>query len=97
MKLDKNDVNRALINENVDVVVNFLNKYLKEEDKNNSLCDCQECLMDIIAIALNNIKPRYRLICRHAHKEPDVVKQIGTEVREAVIKAINFVKMQPHH
>jgi len=96
MLLDKKLVSKSLVNENVEGVVNFLKCYLKKSPEPN-VCTCEECLMDIIAISLNNLKPRYRLICRHMHKDQEMVIKINSEIEEVVIKAIEFVKKQPHH
>jgi competence protein ComFB len=95
MLLDRNLVTTSLVNENIYNVVGFLNNYLKNDDVD--ICTCEECLLDITAIALNNLKPRYRLICRHMHKEPEVVNQIKKEVEEVVLKSLEFVKKNPHH
>ncbi len=94
--LDKAMVAKSLVNENVEGVVNCLKRYC-ERNSDLDVCVCEECLMDIIAIALNNLKPRYRLICRHMHKDRDTVKKTNAEIEEAIENALEFVKKHPHH
>lgn len=37
----------------------LVRQVLKEYKQNNKICECETCEDDIVAIALNNIKPKY--------------------------------------
>lgn len=70
------------------------------------MCKCQDCVLDVAAIALNSVPPRYRASkfislpknvpgLRHyvAEEERDMVEQARTAVEAAVEK----VKEHPNH
>ena len=63
------------------------------------LCMCNDCVVDMAAMALNSIKPLYRvsllgtLYTAHAMDE----KEYATKVRESVFKAIEKVRKNPSH
>ncbi len=77
------------------MVQNLLPEILEEAD----MCECDACKTDVIAIALNNIKPRYvvsergelytKLSTLEAQNETDVIKEIA--------KACQIVKNNPRH
>lgn len=48
-----------LRNEAENLVIDELELQLSEE-KNAKICKCQECILDMAAHALNNLKPKYR-------------------------------------
>ncbi len=62
------------------------------------LCTCQDCVLDMAAWALNNVKPAYRVsllgsVFANALGEQDRAR----EVRQAVRQAIRKVKSNPSH
>lgn len=78
------------------VVMNTIDKLLK--DKPN-VCSCERCRMDIAAIALNNIKPKY-VVSKKGElftklKQMDV--QFEVDVVKEVTRAIDKVSREPHH
>lgn len=95
MHITKHDVCENLTNESIDYVVKLLNEYLDTHDVD--ICCCKSCLIDVVALTLNDVNSRYRLLGRHAHKEIEQVKRIHSEINVAIEKAIPLVKDRPHH
>ncbi|MDR0464934.1 MAG: late competence development ComFB family protein [Treponema sp.] len=86
-----------LKNEAENLVIREMEVQLKAEPK--SMCRCNECIVDIAAIALNTIKPLYRfsilgtLYASQAMNE----KTYAESVKNAVAQAIKKVKKNPAH
>ena len=63
------------------------------------ICRCNDCVVDIAAIALNSVKPLYRfsllgtLYAAHAMNEKDY----ADSVQQAVASAIEKVRDNPSH
>ena len=63
------------------------------------ICRCNDCIVDMAAMALNAVKPLYRvsllgsLYTSHAMDE----KEYATKVRESVFNAIEQVRKNPSH
>jgi competence protein ComFB len=63
------------------------------------ICTCNDCVLDMAAMALNSVKPLYRvsllgsLYTSHAMDE----KAYASGVREAVFRAIEKVRKNPSH
>jgi len=84
-----------LINENEDDVFKVIDKILDEQ---KDICLCPDCMMDIAAIALNNLEPRYRVfLVRPVHRDSEIIHVRLQKVEEAVRKALTIVKARPHH
>jgi competence protein ComFB len=70
--------------------------YKKEHPK---VCTCQRCKIDILAVALNNIKPAY--VVTNLGR---VMKQVSYDdfggraaVLAEIVKAVDFVNHKPNH
>ena len=61
-----------------------------------SVCRCEDCFLDMTAIILNNLKPRYRRLFRHMHKDLEMVKKINDEIHQVLHHAIETVSKRPH-
>jgi len=63
------------------------------------MCRCNECIVDIAAIALNNIKPLYRfsLLGGLYASQAMTEKTYADSVKNAVTMAIKKVKRNPAH
>jgi competence protein ComFB len=87
-----------LKNEAEVMVLKELNRQL-ENYSGEKLCLCNECVVDMAAIALNSIKPLYRfsllgsLYAAHIMDEQDYAEGI----RGAVTNAIEKVRLNPSH
>ena len=55
---DKYDFS-ILVNETEEVVMEELEKQLNKEEY-QTVCRCEECIMDMMALALNQLQPSYR-------------------------------------
>ncbi|MGN0666491.1 MAG: late competence development ComFB family protein [Huintestinicola sp.] len=67
--------------------------------KDYDCCKCGQCYDDMLAMALNNIKPQYVNSYKGAlfSRINSTRMQISTDIDVAVIKAIERVSSQPHH
>jgi len=63
------------------------------------MCRCNECIVDIAAIALNTIKPLYRfsLLGGLYASQAMTEKSYADSVKQAVTQAIRKVKKNPAH
>ena len=87
----------SLINENEEQVFELIEKICAEGEE-KSVCACQDCILDIAAIALNNLQPNYRVfLVRPIHRDEEVVMVHLQKVEEAVRRAIATVEKRPHH
>jgi hypothetical protein len=62
------------------------------------LCTCRFCLVDVVAVALNSLPPRY--VADRYYKFPDSPEGEGRSyhtARRAVEMAIRRVTRRPHH
>lgn len=81
-----------------DVVDIVLPKILQSDNYLNQ-CTCQQCINDMKAIALNNIKPRYVSTEKGSvlSKANMFSIQSETDVTQALIEAIKIVNKLPRH
>jgi competence protein ComFB len=86
-----------LKNEAEHLVINELGKQL--ESYEGEICTCNDCVVDMAAIALNSVKPLYHfsilgnLYASQAMEDGDY----GRSLREAVASAIEKVRRNPSH
>ncbi len=85
----------ALMNMTEIIVKERLEELLKEYD----CCKCETCFMDMLALALNQIKPQYVNTKKgELLKRIDAVsKQNSVDIDIAIVKAIEIVRNSPHH
>jgi competence protein ComFB len=86
-----------LKNEAEELVLQELEKQL--ETKQEEICRCNECIVDMAAIALNSIKPLYRfslLGTLYAAQAMNEQSYAGS-VQKAVTMAIDKVSSNPAH
>jgi competence protein ComFB len=67
--------------------------------RNNAICKCERCRLDLMALALNNLPPRYVVTTFG-----DIMTQFDlesfqwkTDVMISVIRALEVVKQKPRH
>ena len=58
-------------------------------------CSCRECVLDMVAITLNNIKPHYQV--REKDDSKAIRKVSDEEILNIMKKADDKVKKYPHH
>ena len=84
-----------LVNANEEIVKQRMPELLKEYD----CCKCEKCVCDMMAIAVNNIRPAYvntaegMLFKRINSMLPQKTADIDIEI----LKAINLVSAHPKH
>ncbi len=91
-----------LINEAEQLVIKELEKQLTEFQTDNGLkglCLCEDCVLDMATLALNSVKPLYRvsllgsLYTSHAMNED----AYANSLRTAVSAAIKKIRENPSH
>ena len=88
-----------LENLQLDLVVDALKAALATPaDLPEGFCNCRVCLVDIVALALNSLPPRY--VADRYYKFPE--SEEGSErkndmARRAVSMALRRVSRRPHH
>lgn len=63
------------------------------------ICICEQCLLDIKAIALNNLKPHYTVTdAGETWSKIDEMRiQFEADIMKALIDSITMVSKQPRH
>lgn len=86
-----------LKNEAENLVLRELERQL--ETYSAPLCRCNDCVLDMAAMALNSIKPLYRVSLLGSLYTATAMDEqaYGTMVRESVFKAIEKVRSNPGH
>ena len=64
-----------------------------------NVCNCEKCIMDIAALALNDLPPRYVVsnIGELYSKVNSLEQQFEVDIMTAIIKAAVIVKRKPQH
>jgi competence protein ComFB len=86
-----------LQNEAEELILHELEKQL--ETQGPELCRCNECIVDMAAIALNTVKPLYRFSLLGTQYAAQAMNEqsYADSVRQAVAQAIVKVKSNPAH
>lgn len=81
-----------------DIVDSMLPRILLE-DRYKNQCVCKQCINDIKAIALNNLKPKYIATEKGSilSKASMFTVQSETDVTKALVDALEKVSMFPRH
>ena len=86
-----------LVNETERIVLEQMEIQLQQEDAKD-ICKCQDCVLDMTALALNSLKPHYRVsligtVYAHTIDEGEYAE----EVKMVVSSAINKIAANPSH
>jgi len=86
---------KYLRNYTEEAVKAYLDKWLKEED----VCQCEGCRLDVMALMLNNLKPKYIVTDTGAlyAQMDDFDPQNRTDFMMVMTQAIQTVKKRPRH
>ncbi len=79
-----------------EVVERKVNELLKTRD---DVCGCKHCRLDISALALNELPPRY-IVTKKGEvysKVSSLMVQFSTDVTRAIVEAMEKVKANPRH
>ena len=94
---------RDLANASENFVFDAINTLMP---KHPDICKCQDWMLDVAAIALNNLPPQYRAgrfsslprgVRSLRHQVPEKEKDMIERAKDAVEAAIEVVKKHPHH
>jgi competence protein ComFB len=62
------------------------------------ICRCQDCVLDMAAYALNNVKPTYRVsLMGSVYARAVNDREYAAEISRAVAEAIKKIKANPSH
>jgi competence protein ComFB len=82
-------------NRSVDLVITRVEQLLEEE---RDMCRCEQCVLDLVAYALNHVSPQYSTsLLEPLAPNPDVVRKIQIEVEMAVELGLRRVRARPGH
>lgn len=78
------------------IVEETLPLMLASEDE---ICKCERCVLDIKAIALNRLQPKYIVseIGEIYRRYDELGKQLEIDAVEAIMRAVELVKKHPKH
>jgi competence protein ComFB len=77
------------------LIVDELGRQLDETSK---VCKCQDCVLDMAAFALNQVKPYYRVsLMGRLYADSAHTQAFGGELKKAVTAAIKKIIMNPSH
>ncbi|NLW40195.1 MAG: late competence development ComFB family protein [Tissierellia bacterium] len=79
-----------------DEVFFAIDRLLKER---KDMCSCKKCKLDIAAIALNNLKPKYVVTEKGKlyGKVDTMAVQFDADLTKEIIKAMDIVGAEPRH
>ena len=85
----------GLVNEAERLVLEELDVQLSKEA---GACQCQDCVLDMAALALNNVRPAYRVSLMGSVYARSVQQtEYAQEIKRSVSEAIKKVKENPSH
>jgi competence protein ComFB len=92
-----NEYNFDLLKNEAEVMV--IREVESQIEKLPDMCLCNECIVDIAAIALNNVKPLYRFSLLGTLYASQAMTEQGyaDSIKQAVADAIVKVKKNPAH
>ena len=88
-----------VVNEVENVVIDEIEKQLEREEYKN-VCRCQDCVLDITALALNHLKPNYRSTLSFKgiiYKQKLYSDKYRKAVEKIVKDAIGKINKNPSH
>ena len=87
----------TLVNEAERIVVEEMETQLAANE-NKDACHCEDCVLDMAALALNSVRPLYRVSLLGSLYASSLEQgEYHEEIRSAVKKAIAKVKANPSH
>jgi len=92
---DKYDL-EELRNETEEFVFQELEKQL-DAISDDDICKCHDCVLDMICLSLNQLKPRYRVSLLGALYAKVESKELEDKIRHTVAKVLMKVSQNPGH
>jgi len=85
----------GLVNEAERLVVDELERQLADA---TGICRCKDCVLDMAALALNNVHPSYRVsLLGGVYARSGTPSEYAQEITRAVRQAIEKVSANPSH
>jgi competence protein ComFB len=85
----------SLVNKAESSVLRELESQIAEDPE---ICRCQDCVLDMAAYALNNVKPSYHVsLIGSVYAKSSGQADDAKEIRRAVREAIQKIKANPSH
>lgn len=84
----------------VNVMESYVSEKLDELLKDYDCCKCQHCFEDMMALALNKLKPKYVSTTNGAlfsRVGQELLQQNGVDLQISIINVIESVSKNPHH
>lgn len=98
---DKHPLDRYDFTRVENMWLKLVGEVIAEMIERNEMCDCQDCVLDTTALALNSLPPRYWVLGSYdAFSPPDIFYGDSMNIRmaeESVLKAYRLVQQNPHH
>lgn len=86
-----------LINETERIVLEQMELQL-EDEASRDVCKCQDCVLDMTALALNSLKPHYRVsLIGNVYAQTIDEGEYADEVKKVVITVISKISANPSH
>jgi competence protein ComFB len=88
-----------LVNEAEKMVGSELGRQLESFGEEDDICLCNDCVMDMAAMALNSVKPLYRVSLLGTLYASTAMNEesYAAGIRDAVAQAIEKVRKNPSH
>ncbi len=84
-----------LINRSADMVFERIEELLDERD---DFCQCNDCVLDLIAYTLNRVTPLYGTsLLGPLHPNREKEKKVQIEIDLAIKAGIKRITQHPHH
>lgn len=86
-----------LVNEAERMVVDELERLL-DDAESRGICTCEDCVLDMAALALNTVKPLYRVsLLGTLYAQAADGTEYADRIRKAVDTAVEKVRKNPSH
>jgi len=86
-----------LINETERIVLEQMERQLELESSKH-ICKCQDCVLDMTALALNSLKPHYRVsLIGTVYANAVLDGEFAEEVKIAVAASVKKIADNPSH
>lgn len=83
----------------INIIEDLVRTHVKEALKETDICRCQKCELDVCAITLNNLKPKYVTTKKGALLAgiPYMKREYKFDLNIEISKALKIVKEHPTH
>jgi competence protein ComFB len=84
-----------LINRGAGLVCDKIEQVL---DRRDDICQCEECVLDLIAYTLNRVKPLYGTsLLGPLHPDGEKERQLEEKIERTIDTGLKKIARHPHH